>query len=160
MRNARDVIKEKLPEPYKTLALNNMDNLPLFFKEPYDGGTMELYKAINHMFNWKDSKEGYVFWETVMNSFNKGECDLSSLPVISEYGIEKPTPRPALHFEARTTLYVNGEEFDLEETEKELVNLIKQRDDLNETIRHRRKILRNLYKWAKDNNVGINLTLG
>ncbi len=52
---------EELPEPYKTQAINNTNNITL---KSIKGS---LKNALYSCFRWKETNEGWEYWEKVAN---------------------------------------------------------------------------------------------
>lgn len=63
MSNGKTILEwfNELPEPYKSEAIENMD---------IDGSQMDesIYFALLGAFNWKNSKQGFDYWNNLHDS--------------------------------------------------------------------------------------------
>lgn len=86
----REMIDKELKEPYRTLALLNMDWLPLCTKDKPE----TILDAVDSMFKWAHSKEGRRFWSCVRLAVTCCE----------------PYPDPTPFLDGVTVPYVGGPE--------------------------------------------------
>lgn len=63
MKTIREWIEE-LPEPYRTQAIDNTSESVLTVEE------QSLYEAVIGAFNWKESTEGFKYWNDFHDTLN------------------------------------------------------------------------------------------
>jgi len=130
---AKEIITKELPEPYKTLALANMKNLPLnITRDPKD-----LYEAINHAFIWAHTPEGRDFWKGVRRALREGKTLPDATPFLKKTGFS-------------SKIFLDGEEFDELAERTKLEKLLKDRDALSVMVRAQRALLKKYERFIED----------
>jgi len=74
-----DVLRRHLPMKYIKAIQNNMIEPNEIFME-----SMSLEVDFLTLFDWEDSREGYEFWESVLEAMLLGS-DLPDFPVVIDY---------------------------------------------------------------------------
>lgn len=89
MSTAKEIIVKKLKEPYKSLALANMKNFPLYNKS---ATLTDAYGAICAAFSWGDTPEGSNFWSQVQDA-TRGYSKYPKVPTAKK--VEAPKKKMA-----------------------------------------------------------------
>lgn len=62
----REVLGQ-LPEPYATLAIENMENLEGAVRMDEMSPSLDPFESLNYAFTWRETPQGYEFWSVLVN---------------------------------------------------------------------------------------------